>query len=276
MKYFLVTALLLFCGFGCNSVVSRFKPPVSSDKPTVSTNTVEPESSANITVSSPIADATVTNPIHVTGQARVFENVVSWRLLSTDGSELVKGTDYAEAPDMGQFGSFDFWVVVPEVQNKNITLEVYQASAKDGSAIDVVSIPLVLDRINTTDLKLYFHNNVMDPEITCTTVFSVTRKITATILPARAVMIMLLQGPTDLEIANHYSTAIPFRSELNDISISGEGLTTVDLGGAVAEPLGGSCLVAGISAEIENTLKQFDAVKEIKILLNGQEDSLQP
>ena len=276
MKYFLVTAFLLFCGFGCQPLVSRFNPPATSNKPVVSTNTVVPENSANVIETLPVAGATVSNPIHVTGQARVFENVVSWRLLSSDGLEITKGTDYAEAPDMGQFGSFDFWVVVPEIKNVNVTLEVYQASAKDGSAIDVVSIPLILDRINTIDLKLYFHNNIMDPEITCTTVFSVTRKITATILPARAAMVLLLQGPTALEIANHYSTAMPFRSELNDISISGDGLATVDLGGAVAQPLGGSCLVTGISAEIENTLKQFEAVKEIKILLDGKEDSLQP
>jgi len=276
MKYSLVLFFLLFCGFGCHSVVNEMESPTSA--PVV---TPTPAVSENITVTSPLSGSTVSNPIHVTGEARVFENVVSWRLLTSEGLELSKsdpimGTTFAEASDIGQFGPFDFWVVVPEVGNVNVMLEVYQVSAKDGSAVDVVSIPLVLDRIDTTDLQIYLHNNVMDPEITCTTVFPVTRKITATVSPARAAMVMLLEGPTSLETANHYSTVIPFPSVLKEISISADGLAMVDLGGAIVEPLGGSCLVGGIGAEIEYTLKQFESVKEVKILLDGKEDALQP
>ncbi|MFH1253361.1 MAG: Gmad2 immunoglobulin-like domain-containing protein [Candidatus Uhrbacteria bacterium] len=275
--------VLSLFGFGCrpagifHGVPEQNTNPLPTNNSQVTTPPVTtPVVVGNISVDLPIPGSTIFNPIHVVGQARVFENVVSWRLQDSDSKIIANGTTYAAASDMGEYGPFDFWVVVPEVKNVKITLEVFQVSAKDGSAVDVVSIPLNLASLETNDLHLYFHNNVMDPEITCTTVYSVVRKIIATESPARAVMVMLLQGPTALETANHYSTAIPFRSELKDISLSKEGLATVDLSGAVTDPLGGSCLVSGIAAEIENTLKQFSSVKEVKILLDGKEDTLQP
>jgi spore germination protein GerM len=137
-------------------------------------------------------------------------------------------------------------------------------------------VPLALKRTDSTRLDLYFHNNDLDPEISCTKVFSITKNIITTQSPARAAMIMLLQGSSDSERETNYYSAIPFRSFLKDISLSDDGVATVDLGGAVAGPLGGSCLVGGIAAEIENTLKQFPEVKEVKILIDGKENALQP
>jgi len=293
LKVFFLLTCLVFTGFSCQSasVSNKTNNSVSNtvnSAPTVNAAVTPPTNipvaSENISVSEPLLKAVVSNPIHVVGQARVFENVVSWRIKDAGGKIITSGTTEAAASDMGQFGPFDFWVVVPAslfasdvaLTNKNITLEVFQASAKDGSDKDLVSVPLVLDRLDTTDLKVYFHNNKMDPEITCTTVYSVTRKIIATASPARAAMILLLQGTTSLETANHYSTVIPFRSYLKDISLSVDGVVTVDLDGVIAAPLGGSCLVSGISAEIENTLKQFSTVKEVKILIDGKADALQP
>lgn len=283
-KIFLPLLILTFllAGFGCQTstptpVNSSINVSNSSTSNTpTNTNTNIPTTSENISVTSPSANETVSNPIHVTGSARVFENVVSWRLKDSKGAVLTNGTTEAAAPDVGQFGDYDFWLVVPEVLNANVTLEVFQASAKDGSDADLVSVPLKLESLETTDLKVYFHNDKMDLAITCTTVFSVTRKIITTNSPARAAMVLLLQGPTDLETVNNYSTIIPFPSELKDIALSSDGLLTVDLGGAIAGPIGGSCLVGGIGAEIEETLKQFSTVKEVKILINGEADKLQP
>lgn len=275
MKNLFIPAFLamLLLGAGCE--------PINI---VVNGNTPEPVSSENITVTLPLTGDTVSNPIHVTGEARVFENVVSWRLKDATGAVLTSGATEAASPDVGQFGPFDFYAVVPApshpsdppMTDKNITLEVFQASAKDGSDADLVSISLKLDRLDTTDLTVYFHNNTMDPAITCTAVFPVTRKIIATASPARTAMLLLLQGPTTLETANNYSTLIPFRTELKDIALSADGLATVDFKGAIAGPMGGSCLVSSISAEIENTLKQFSTIKDVKILINGEADKLQP
>jgi len=270
----LFLSIFLFGG-GC---VAINKNPIQNSNNGVTGTTVSlPASSENITVNSPLTNDAVDNPIHVTGEARVFENVVSWRLLDVDKNILTSGTTEAAAPDMGQFGPFDFYVVVPAVTDKNITLEVFQASAKDGSDTDLVSIPLALNRIDSTEIKLYFHNNTLDPEITCVKTFAVRQEIVATQSPARAAMVLLLQGYPDFNgQETDYYSAIPFRTWLKDISISADGIATVDFGGAIAGPMGGSCLVGSISAEIENTLKQFDSVKEVKILIDGEADRLQP
>ena len=58
-----------------------------------------------------------------------------------NGIVLFEGTAIANAPDVGQFGPFEKQIEF----NTNAlsgTLTVYQASAKDGSRIDVVTIPL--------------------------------------------------------------------------------------------------------------------------------------
>lgn len=286
MQRIFISLFLSFFLFGGGCVTTIKENPIQASNNSVTgISEVLPASSDNITVNLPLAGDTVDNPIHVTGEARVFENVVSWRLRDVEGNILNSGTTEAAAPDMGQFGSFDFYAVVPApmypsdpplLTEKNITLEVFWASAKDGSDTDLVSVPLELNRFDTVDIQVYFHNNQMDPAITCTAVFPVMRKIIATASPAKAAMIMLLQGPTNLETANQYSTIIPFRTWLKDISISADGVATVDFGGAIAGPMGGSCLVSSISAEIENTLKQFDSVKEVKILIDGEADRLQP
>ncbi len=75
------------------------------------------------------------------GKARVFENVVSIRLKDKNGKILFQGTTNAQSPDVGQFGLFQKEVTF-ETMQKEGTLEVYQASARDGSEIDKVTIPV--------------------------------------------------------------------------------------------------------------------------------------
>jgi hypothetical protein len=256
MKYYLLSLAFIFIllsGFGCQN-----------------------DNQANIVVTSPISGMTVANPIQVTGQGRVFENVVSWRIKNNDGLEIATGTAEAAASDMGQFGPIDFGIVVPEVQDPNIILEVFWASPKDGSDLDLVSIPLTLERIDTTNFQLYFHNDTLDPDVSCVKVFPVTRTVVATEAPARAALILLLQGPTAGEQSDGYSSIIPFHTWLKGLSFTANGLATADFGGAIAGPIGGSCYVGGIAQEIEQTLKQFDTIEEVKILIDGRPDKLQP
>ena len=95
----------------------------------------------NIVVLSPEVNQSVENPFLVRGRARVFENVVSIKLRDKKGKVLTETTTYAASPDVGQFGDFEAYVgySTPEAQG---TLEVYQASAKDGSPTDLVKIPV--------------------------------------------------------------------------------------------------------------------------------------
>ena len=118
-------------------------PSRSQENPTQS-----PEKEANITVSEPRDNDTVGRSFIVQGEARVFENVVSYRVKNQkNGNIIVQGNTMANSPDTGQFGDYTITVTIPEdyvlATNDIIVLEVYQASAKDGSDIDKVTIPLI-------------------------------------------------------------------------------------------------------------------------------------
>lgn len=98
--------------------------------------------SANIKVTAPEAYATVTSPLTVEGEARVFENVVSLRLLDANGNVLVGTNTTAQSPDVGQFGPFSVDLPFDHPTGTTGTLEVFTTSAKDGSEIDKVTLPV--------------------------------------------------------------------------------------------------------------------------------------
>lgn len=112
-----------------------------------STPTPVGKSSQNITVRTPQDNDTVGLSFQVTGIARVFENVVSYRVRNkATNAVIVSGTTTADAKDVGQFGPFTITVIMPEETNLHdddkLQLEVFQTSPKDGSDTDVVTIPL--------------------------------------------------------------------------------------------------------------------------------------
>ena len=101
--------------------------------------------SANIMIMSPTSGAAVQLPMIITGQARVFESVVSYRIVDDKGTVLSSGNTMANSPDAGQFGPFTITIKdLGEFTNGNMTIEVYQSSAKDGSEIDKVTVSAML------------------------------------------------------------------------------------------------------------------------------------
>lgn len=113
--------------------------------PTVTaTPTPTPPRQANITVTSPLANAVVTNPIKVTGMERTFENYVNWRLYDRNGNKLLEGNTIGTAPDTGQFGTYSFTIIAPTSAPKALEIWVFQYSAKDGSIVDLVKVPVTL------------------------------------------------------------------------------------------------------------------------------------
>lgn len=105
-------------------------------------------SSGNIIVSLPHAQDTIPQDFRLTGKARVFENVVSIKVYNhITGKIYYSGNTTAYAPDTGQFGDFVADISLKSdrsLRSKDkLLIEVYQASPKDGQAIDVVSIPVV-------------------------------------------------------------------------------------------------------------------------------------
>ena len=123
----------------------------------------------------------------------------------------------------------------------------------------------------------YFSNSEKSPEfLECTEVYPVKREVLKTPAVARAAVEELLKGPTAEEKTQGYLTSINPSVKIQSLTIEGN-TAKVDFDPQLEFQIGGSCRVAAIRAQITQTLKQFPAVNEVIISIDGRtEDILQP
>ncbi len=95
-----------------------------------------------ICVSSSLVNAPLTNPLHITGTAIAFENTFQWKLENATNTQVAQGTLTANAPDIGQPGSFTLHHTAQTFAPGSYTLTFFEASAKDGASIHLLSIPV--------------------------------------------------------------------------------------------------------------------------------------
>jgi hypothetical protein len=237
----------------------------------------------NIRVYQPVSGETVGQPLVVAGQARVFENAFSYRLLDGAGRQLAAGFDHARASDVGQYGAFSITIEYVLPQTATGTVEVFTHSAVDGSVVDLVSIPVTFSEKEFTAVKVFFDNpsaKYSNPETglvdnECDGVFPVARTAPKTTAVARAALEQLLFGPTEIERRLGYATAINPGVRIRSLKIV-DGVATVDLSSELTAAVGGSCRVTIIARQIELTLKQFETIKSVNLLVDGAPDALQP
>ena len=142
-----IIILLVGKNFSSNKITNPFAAP--SPYPTISSGptatqsptTLGPTASENIEVLTPRTGDIVESGFRVEGNARTFESTVNIRLMDSEKNVLIEMFTTADAPDAGQFGPFEK-VINFKTGSTNGTLEVFQYSAKDGSEIDKVVIPL--------------------------------------------------------------------------------------------------------------------------------------
>ena len=82
--------------------------------------------------------------IQLSGAARVFEANVVWRVKDSAGKVIASGHFLASLGSSALWGTFNTDVQVPARFIGNVTLEIYEASPKDGSEQGLVQIPLVI------------------------------------------------------------------------------------------------------------------------------------
>ena len=99
-----------------------------------------------ILVESPLSFEEVTSPLRVTGTANTFEAMFSYELTDTDG--LIVDENFVTATSgTGMRGTFDFTTEPYTVPFDGVgALIVFERSAKDGSRINLVEIPLRMTR----------------------------------------------------------------------------------------------------------------------------------
>lgn len=85
----------------------------------------------------------VQSPLRVAGTANVFE--AQFQAEITDGAgRVVAAQPVTATSGTGTRGSFDTTIAFPESASGPVTLTVFDSSPRDGSRIDVVSVPLEL------------------------------------------------------------------------------------------------------------------------------------
>jgi len=99
-----------------------------------------------ILVESPLPFEAVTSPLRVTGTANTFEATFSYELTDTDG--LIVDENFVTATSgTGTRGTFDFTTAPFTVPFDGVgSLIVFERSAKDGSRINLVEIPIRMTR----------------------------------------------------------------------------------------------------------------------------------
>lgn len=96
-----------------------------------------------VSVQSPTIGETVSSPVAISGSANVFEATVSLRILDESGDEIARGFTTATC-GTGCRGTYSTTLSYNVDHEQAGTVEVFESSAKDGSPINVVSIPVTL------------------------------------------------------------------------------------------------------------------------------------
>jgi hypothetical protein len=95
-----------------------------------------------VLVESPLSFEDVTSPVHATGTANTFEATFSYEVTDTDG-RIVDENFVTATSGTGTRGTFDFTTDPFTVPFDGVgSLIVFEHSAKDGSRMNIVEIPL--------------------------------------------------------------------------------------------------------------------------------------
>jgi hypothetical protein len=120
--------------------------PATSAAPTAAPTTA-PAAERDITLDEPAAGATVSNVITIKGETNYwpFEANLTAQLKDASGMILATIPVTVNAPDIGQGGPFEAQLsFTPPAQPQEGTLEIFEASAKDGSIVASETVKLRL------------------------------------------------------------------------------------------------------------------------------------
>ncbi|MEK7616086.1 MAG: Gmad2 immunoglobulin-like domain-containing protein [Patescibacteria group bacterium] len=242
MAKIIITAVVLLVVFaGLIVVLDNVKVNQSSPSPTITemvTATPDYGVTGNIHVFSPVAGDEVGLPLVIKGEARTFEATFAYRIKNGKGTVLVEGHSMTTGTaDYPAFRPFEVSVNYPDPKTASGSVEVFEFSAKDGSEINKVVVPVVFKKVtNAQEVKLYLDLNA-----------PVTTRIPKTDTPVRATLDELL-------------VRLGALFKINSVNLK-SGVLTVDLNMAAD---------VDTQAKITKTALQFSSVKSVVFTVNGK------
>ena len=191
----------------------------------------------SIHVFSPQPGEEVGLPVIIKGEARTFEAAFSYRIKNSKGAVLVEGHSMTTGTeDYPAFRPFEVSVNYPDPKTASGSVEVFESSAKDGSEINKVIVPVIFKKVEAMEVKLYLD---LDAPITI--------RIPKTDTPVRATLDELFE-------------AIRAEAKINSVSLK-SGVLMVDV---TAAP------TATQKSQITKTAMQFSSVKSVVITIDGK------
>lgn len=283
-SWFILAAAVL----GVILAIGIFSAPKKGIAPVIQPPAAEKENSGGrkqasadlIRVAKPASGAEITSPLEITGEARgtwFFEASFPIRLTDENGKVLGSAVAMAQGDWMTEeFVPFKATLVFDPKTARAGKIILDKDNPSDMRELDAsLEMPVSFPQENMMAVKIFFGNTIGGGG-ECSAMYPLERRISKTQAVARAAIEQLLAGPSSTEKEEDYFTSINEGVKLLDINIR-SGTASVDFDEQLEKAVGGSCRVAAIRSQINNTLKQFPTIKQVVISINGRtEDILQP
>lgn len=235
-----------------------------------------------IQVAEPQANQEISTPVLIKGQARgnwFFE--ASFPIEVQDSDKVTIATGIAQAK--GEWMTMDFVPFEAQVDFKRpLSKNGYLVLKKDNPSgepqnDDQLILPIMFNQ-DSMSVKVFFTTSrtAGENDFDCKYLESVSKQVPKSEGVARAALLALLEGPSVEDKNNGFNTTINENVKINSLTIE-EGVAKVDFNEQLQFQVGGSCRVATIREQINQTLLQFPTVQSVIISVNGDvEQALQP
>ncbi|MFA5080735.1 MAG: GerMN domain-containing protein [Candidatus Paceibacterota bacterium] len=234
----------------------------------------EAEENSLIEVDYPLSGTFIESPLIIKGRARgswFFEASFPIELVDKNNNIIATGAGMATANSLTE----DFVPFEAKLEFSNLEKKEGFLILKNDNPSGLpenekqIKIPVIINaNQNFIKVKVYFANDNLDKDVTCSRVFPVERDVEKTEAIARTALEELFKGVNEKEEASNYRTALNLGVKINKLTIV-DGVAKVDLSEELDKSVGGSCRVSLIRKQIEETLKQFSNVKSVIISING-------
>lgn len=201
------------------------------------------------TFTSGVWNTTKLSEVNVYGTSTAFESTLNWSVEDVNGRQLASGYTTIASPDIGIPGPFAIDARIMRLPStRKGVLRVFEASAKDGSPLHEVKVPIYFICDNTScarEVVLFFQNELTNPSpMDCSKVFSVTRKVFSQMtIDLEQVLSELVSGPTDFEMSKGYRTRIPKEWSVQDLN--------------KVKEMSAACTIEAIQAQVQKTTQAF-------------------
>lgn len=220
-------------------------------------------SSPDVVIFSPAANAPVGLIFRVDGSARTGRGDVAVKLKNRrTGSVYLEGAIKVPSA-IGRYGNFALPVNLSSALDI-LDGDMLDAEFTEGAGSEKASSSWRYSGGSTSKIKVFFFKKGQ-----CGSVASVDRLIDASKSAVRSGIEEAIKGPSALEVAEGYVTALPSTTKIRSLELR-EGIVYIDFTSTVLAK-GPACDISSERKQIVDTIMQFPTIKQVIISVDGEE-----